>query len=250
MALIQSVRGKDYLTFDSEKHIYTLNGSIVPGVTTINRCYPENPWLGAWKIGEGAKYVLANKDRCVSEEETKAVLKEAKTAYKKVAQDAADVGAVVHSYCEAIEQGLPFDEQAITGYVGYEKIKKCIDRFKEWKAENKDEILRSEAIVGSVAHSYAGCFDRLSRRGKRVILSDWKTSSGIHLEYWLQLSAYVLAVKEWMDIDVDGMEIIRFGKDGKFETEIVTKKSEIKDFTAQFLRNLQTYRFREAYDKF
>jgi hypothetical protein len=250
----QSIKG-DYLTFNEDRHSYTLNGEIVPSVTTVNKAaYPEPFQLSAWKVKQGS---LATIDLLkqiplpvvkLPDDFLVEVVQTAPSYSKKLAQEAADIGSIVHDYSEAFEQKN--EKRLIELYATIvihpdsDKIRSCVDKFKEWKDTNKDEIIGHENIIGSARYKYAGKYDRLAKRGKHIVLSDFKTSSGIYVEQFIQLAAYKIMLKEWSNIDVDMIEILRFGKEkGEFEVHSIKKVTEIVTLEQQFLRNRETYNF-------
>jgi len=257
--MIESRSGNNILTFDDEKHQYRLNGDFVDSVTTINKLsMPESPRLSAWKIGEGAFYVInqlkefpqqVNKlpDYLLEE-----ISKKSKAAWMTIAKKAANIGTIVHDYAEQFEFRGKIDEElhkTIMQHKDKAKIISCIQKFRRWKKQNKDTILRHEEILGSVLYRFAGKFDRLASRNGLIVLSDFKTSSGFFIDQFIQLAAYTLLLKEWFNINIDVIEIIRFGKeDGVFETKEIKDKKEIKLLQEQFLRNLATYRFMKEHE--
>lgn len=257
--MIESRSGNNILTFDEEKHIYKLNGDIVNSVTTINKLsLPESPRLAAWKVGEGVKYAInslsefpqqVNKlpDYLLEE-----ITKKSKAAWMTTARKAANIGTIIHDYAEQFEFKGKIDEELhekIKSHKDKAKILSCIKKFRRWKIQNKDTILRHEEILASVLYGFAGKFDRLSNRNGLIVLSDFKTSSGFFIDQFIQLAAYVVLLKEWLNIDVDVIEIIRFGKeDGEFEVKQVKDKKEIKELQKQFIRGLETYKFMKEHE--
>jgi hypothetical protein len=247
------------LTFDDDKHSYNLDGERVPGVTTINKGgFPENQRLIAWKVRETASASLKlYEELCkedgfliLSDNGIKNIIKEANARTKQQTKDSADIGSIIHDCAERHEAGQIVSMEQYREHKDYAKILSCWSRFLEWKKENFDVVVKHEEIVASPSLKIAGKIDRLARRGNKVILSDFKTSSGIYTEQFIQLAAYGLLLYEWCDIEVEGIEVVRFGKDGTFGTELVTKKKEIKDYCNQFERNLETYRFLNKYEEF
>lgn len=252
----KSFDGKHECLFDEESHTYKLDGKPVPGTTTFNKeAYPESPQLVSWKVGQGATYAvealmeMARNNQIPDADSIKQIIKESKTAFRKFSQKAASIGTVLHDYAYCNEINKPFDDYELVRHPDAHKVLACVAKFKEWKEGNKDELIASEVVVASAEHQFAGKFDRLSRRGGMVVLSDFKTSSGIFIDQWIQLATYRLAIKEWMNVEVDALEILRFGKtDAEFETKIVTDKEEIAKYTEQALRNRETYDFRKRFD--
>lgn len=263
MDLIRSERNGHVLEFNENTHRYTLDGKSISGVTTINKQgYPESPFLSSWKIGQGSMYVIhkllvfyqwrlrhkQNKFFKPKAELLEYLIKKSKTAYMRKSKEAADIGSIVHDYANAFERHVQFDMKVIEQHVDRKKIERCLNKFLSWKSKNKDRMLASEDIVASPTYWFAGKFDRLAERDGLVILSDFKTSSGIYTEQFVQMAGYAIAIKEWLGIDVNGIEIVRFGKDGSFGTKLVTDYNEITDYMNQFVRNCQTSQFIKKYE--
>ncbi len=258
--LIQSEKDGHYLTFDDEKHKYMLDGNPVSGVTTINKKgYPTAPFLITWLSKQAALYtidqlkqfpepVIKLPDYLLEE-----ISKKATSAGSKLAKKAADIGSLVHSWAEldglSDIKGIQDLLRIINTHADCQKILNCVDEYKKWSEESKYEMIDAEQIIASVTYKYAGKYDRLVKSGNKTILIDFKTSSGIYTEMKVQVGGgYRQALKEWRGIELDGIDLVRFGKDGSFEHELITKKSHLDDYTEQFIRNLQTANFQEKYE--
>lgn len=246
MALIQSQHNSDYLTFDEEKHEYTLNGKVVPGPSTfVKGGMPSSMALTGWMVGQGASYAI---EQVLSgRTDVEKVIRESKTAYRTKAEEAASIGTIVHDFAHLTELGKGGDaarlRQGLEKDPRYPSIEKAVRNFESWRAENTGEVLQLEQIVASTKFGFAGKFDRLEKRGGKNIICDYKTSTGIYLDMFLQLAAYKIAIEEWLEIPIHGMEILRFGKTGDFETLMIKKPSEIKEFERQTVLCHKTWDF-------
>lgn len=258
--IIRSESRGHVLEFDEIKHRYILNGKRVPGATTFCKGgYPTSEALVGWMVKQGAEYTY---DTLIEEsthegsfiewpdsDRRTEILKAAKGASKKKAEEAAAIGTLVHDYAYHIETiGAAPNEllEVIAIHTDKDKILNGIDKFKVWKTENSDEMVASEAIVASVCHNFGGKFDRLARRDGKLILSDFKTSNAIYLDHFIQAAAYAIAIKEWRNLEVEGLEILRFGKEnGEFQTLLIDDLTEIREFQEQAIRCRDTYEFRK-----
>lgn len=255
--LVQSESKGHFLTFNTDEHLYQLDGKLVPGVTGIlHKGLPTSPHLMTW-MSKTAGWYVVDQLKQFPEQVNRLpnylldeIVKKSTQAGKAKAKEAADIGSIVHDVAEKLEAGIKCDMSFINSHPEKEKIFNCLDRFYEWQVENNDEIIGHEEIIASVDHRFAGKFDRLSRRKSRIILSDYKTSGSIYVSHFIQLAAYALALEEWKGIKIDGLEILRFGKgDAAFETQIITGPKKIQALKDQFVRCRQTYEFMEAFDK-
>lgn len=261
MALIQSACGPHYLSFDDVKHKYTLDGERVPGATTFGKGgYPTSEQLISWMKGQAAQSAYdqlieastheGNFIMWPDDDERKEIIKAAKQADKTKAAEAAAIGSAVHDFAFYTELGENAKAlQSLQQFVGtsdWEKVNNGVTKFKEWKDQNNDKIIATEAIVASVEEQYGGKFDRLAERPKiGLVLSDFKTSSGIFVDQFIQLGAYTKAIEEWMGLKINAIEILRFGKeDGEFQTLLIKKPDEIQQLIDQAVLCRRTYRFR------
>jgi hypothetical protein len=252
--MIQSRSNGHFLTFDEDRHVYILDGEIVESVTTAGKgSMPTPAPLICWMVKEGIKYAV-NQLKLYPEQVNRLpdyvieeVIKKGSVAYRQVAKAAADIGTIIHDYAEQFEFKGKIDEELHARIVQHQDRKKifvCVKKFRRWKKANNDRIIKHEEICGSTVYHFAGKFDRLSLRNGLVVLSDFKTSSGIYTEQFIQLAAYTILLEEWFGIKVDVIEIIRFGKeDGAFEVRSLKDKKQIEELKKQFIRNIETYRF-------
>jgi hypothetical protein len=161
-------------------------------------------------------------------------------AHQKELEKASGIGTAVH---DAIENELesrlgrpkrtaePLGPEAALAFA----------KWKEWEKDRNFEPLHLEQQVFSMVHGYAGTLDMIARYtrpdGKKVLaLVDWKTSSGIYLEYLLQLGAYHLAIREmghYADEELDGL-IVKIPKT-KDDTEIKVVEVPHSDILEKFI---------------
>lgn len=259
MSLVFSQSGEHYLTFDDVAHSYTLDGRVVPGVTGVNKAYPANFRLQQWLTKQGAWYVIEQLKLCPEQVSRlpnyllDEIVKKSLQAGKKKAQEAADIGSITHDYAEADgnqdTEKLDQLRAVILEHPDKEKIDLCVREYNKWAEASKYELIDAEQIIASVKYQYAGKYDRLVKHRNKVILIDFKTSSGIWVEHKIQVGgAYRQALKEWRDIEIAGIDLVRFGKDGKFEHELITRKALLDEYRDQFLRNLDTHHFRSKHE--
>ena len=230
----KDILGKNTLIFDSVKHLYTLNKKPIIGVTTANKQgYPISENLLKWQIKQGIK-----------EYETKEMLTKA-----------ANIGKSLHAYAEAKTLGKWEDinkiVESIDGHEDEKKIRNTMFQFDDWYHKNQpDRVILTETILASPKYKFGGQLDLLVQRGNSVILKDYKTTSGIYTNQFIQLALYSIGLKEWYGITVNELEIVQFPKDGScFNHRSIIDKKEIKKFQDQGIRNVKTAYFRREYEK-
>lgn len=244
------------IQFSESSHRYKLDGKPCVGVTTfIKAGYPTSMGLIQWMKGQSIQYTVDwfNNRGIVlkpDEDELKELFKAAKAADQKTSQEAADVGTIVHDLAYLTELGKTQEVEALKEQIlplpAKDKILNGFGKFKAWKEQNKDELVMSESLIASPTHLFCGKFDRLAKRDGKYVISDFKTSGSIYLDQYIQLGAYSIACREWLGINVEGLEVLRFGKDdGEFETLLINDPKEIKVFEEQAIRCRQTHEFRK-----
>lgn len=246
----RSFDNKHVIEFNEGSHRYKLNGKQACGVTTfIKGGYPTSQGLISWQKGQALEHLWnATVNQTVDLEAKADLFKAAKAADRAVSQEAADIGTLIHEYAFLYEtQG---DKDALSATVAAlpeeprQKINNGIEKFKSWRSTVDDRLQSVEQLVASPKHLFCGKFDKLAYRGGKLILSDYKSSKSIYLEMYVQLGAYAIAIEEWLGLRVEGLEILRFGKeDGEFETLLVDKADEIEEFKRQAIRCRETYEF-------
>ncbi|MDE1868081.1 MAG: hypothetical protein KGI08_10295 [Thaumarchaeota archaeon] len=207
------------LFFDEENHKYFVNELPVDGTTGILSVINKPALLG-WAVKVTVEF-LANVLKpgvALDEVQIKALLEGAKRAHRQKKTDAADIGTFVHDWIKDYIAGKkpapPVNEQ----------IKNAVDTFLSWEKDQKVEFLESERAIYSKQYGYAGTLDFIAKIGGKTVLGDFKTSSGIWDEYFLQIAAYQQAyLEEFPDKTIVGGVIVRIGKDGTLETKETTK---------------------------
>jgi len=231
-------RGEIELLFDEEKHLYTVNGKKADGTTGVLGVIAK-PALMYWAVNQAIEHLQAilKPGQSYDELELKGMLDQANTAHRKRKEDAGDKGTIIHKWCEDWIAGknpaTPINPE----------LKNATDKFLEWVNSNKVEFLESEKIIYSRDYNYAGTMDFLAKVNGKLIVGDFKTSSGIWDEYWFQVSAYQNAYEEeFPDTRIDGQIIVRIGKDATLEVkENFVREDYIENFTA-FISALQLNR--------
>lgn len=151
------------LTFDELRHEYTLDGVVLPGVTSILSVI-HKPELVAW-IGRLGT-VEANRQR----------------------DAAADHGTQVHAACELIARSW-IDEKISLDFAPW--LVPFTDAYSSWLNANVARVLAAEPRVASRVHGVAGSIDLVAKMidGQTAIL-DLKTGSTVPNTTPIQCAAY------------------------------------------------------------
>lgn len=262
LIVVQSWDKTHTIQFKKTSHRYKLDGKPVVGATTFTKAsLPTSIGLINWmksqtagalfdavslKTSEG--YIASPDAWPLTEEARKDLLKAATAAHEETAREAADIGTIVHAYAELHSTGKHDEAEVllskVKGVDQWPVIESCIRKYLEWDESNKGELVFTEHLVGSPVHQFCGTLDRLERVNGKLIIRDYKTSKSIYLDQFIQFAVYDIGLREWDNIQVDGLEAVRFGKeDGSFETLLIDDPKELQKFREQAIRCRETYEF-------
>lgn len=205
--------GEVKLVFDAKKHAYRYGEKFVPGVTSVLKLL-NKPALVPWAANQCASYVKSKAKDGMTRPEIVALADEARKAYQRFTDEAADIGSLVHNYAESVLKG---EEVALPEHPA--AVKGC-NAFEEWRKSHEIKCLASEMIIFSKEMFYAGTADFYGYIDGELVVADFKTSSGIWNEYLLQTAAYQLAIEEEANVKIQARWIIRLDKKtGDFEAK-------------------------------
>jgi len=167
-------------------------GERLPSVTTVISKFKESGGLIHWAWDLGMQGI----------------------DYRKVRDDAANAGSLVHSLVEAEIRGksviLPSDIDEETK----QKVSNAYNAYSEWRDQTKLKPEHTEVSLTCDCHQTGGTLDTILVQGKRS-LGDWKTSNSIYMDYLIQLAAYKhLWEVNHPDQPIEGgFHLLRFSKE-------------------------------------
>lgn len=229
------------LKFRKSDHSYWYDGKRMTGVTTVIGVIGKD--LANWAANCAVDCMLAGGTE-----------KEARVAHLKIRDDAASAGTDCHKEAETI---INFAIKHNDGYLHEEDLKHespQIQMFVKWALRRKVQFITTEQKVYSVKNFYAGTFDMVFKMNGKVYIGDiktrkyyWNLKTGIFWTDFLQMGGYAVALKEMKpEVQLDGLALIRLGKDGTFEIGI---KKDIKKWMDGFLLALGLYRIKGEFEK-
>jgi len=235
--------GKVKLDFDTFKHVYYANGKVTYGVTSIKDVI-NKPALISWAANKAAESFRNDVKPGASYDEIQldGFLAKAKSAHRQFTKDAASIGQLVHDwiskYIYALSDSKPLPLEPVN-----EKAKQSIKAFIDFTQKHNVEVTSSERKIYSMTEDYAGTLDGEGYiDGKKCIL-DFKTSSGIYPEFFIQVAAYLYAREEETGSKYEGAVIIRIDKEtGEFEAKAI-KREDLDEYYQAFLACLTLYRW-------
>lgn len=162
-------------------HSYTLDGQLVPGVTTICGVL-DKPALVTWAARETAAYADDNWAR-LSEMRSADRIAALEKARFQTNRKATTKGTRIHAMAEQLAHG-----KEVTVPVEIRPQVEAVARFlDQWEWET----VVTESPVANTSYRYAGTADAVLHNDRfGNVLLDWKTGKGIYDEVALQLAAY------------------------------------------------------------
>ena len=208
-------RGHSYVTSQGER---------VPSVTTILGVV-NKPGLPNWASRMAAADAIKQvKDAFKAGEQLSIAQlnmfeEHARKEHLRVRDDAASIGIAIHSVVEARLEGRIVEPSREVP----EFVVRNVDDFFTESLESFEVAYREEVVAHPLP--FAGTLDAILKVGDKLILIDWKTSSGVYPEMALQVAAYAKAAKYALGVVIDEAWIIRFPKDDN-PAELVTANIE------------------------
>lgn len=181
------------LFFDEKEHRYTLDGRVVPGVTTLLGVL-NKPALPKWAAKMVATFVAENfmdVGKYARSGVSKAdFIKTLANVPWDVRDERAERGTQLHLYAEDLLRGtrVLLDDD--------DPLKPVVEHARVWLADWQIKPVLIEAPIGSRAHQWAGTVDLIAeyvnpytgRAGLGIF--DWKSCKRIYSSHALQLNAY------------------------------------------------------------
>ena len=87
--------------------------------------------------------------------------------------------------------------------------------FYQWFVDNNVTFLDTEMKLVSEEYQFGGTFDAICEVNGKLVICDWKTSSGVYDEFLIQLGAYRQLIQENLGYDIRGAILLRLDKDEK-----------------------------------
>lgn len=240
---LKPVPGLSFLSEENGKpcHKHMLNGSEIPGCTSISGLFTDDGWKFAWPVKLMEQIVVKEVNYCIDTQADEGLCKgqiepicvKAKNAWRKKRDRSADIGTLAHGYIEDwIKAGKRIPSSAKP------EVKNPFNQFIKWEGQFLPEWLACELHVGSAIHRFGGILDSLARIKGLIYLIDLKTSSGIKDEYSIQLAGLCIALEE-MGLVVDRRAILHLPKEGEFEFRIID--TDLEQDKRAFLAGLNFY---------
>lgn len=207
----------DVLYDEENRKNHQVNGEHVPSVTQILKVLDKSGPLMWWAWRGALQSIAARVDRGESLPKDwkvlEAELKEAKETPNHRRNKAGARGTGIHDAAElwALEKKVPNPNDFPEEERGF------VQALASWIADKEPEFLEIEVPVGSAEHGFIGKFDFRGVVDGKTVIGDYKTSSGVYVEHFLQLAAYELASVEMGNEPTEGQLVVRLAEDGSYE---------------------------------
>ena len=177
------------LIFDQKTRRYLYDGKVIPRVTEVLKVVNKDFRL-PWALKEMGKYIEAEwkHDRVYTEKQKKEIVSMGKTIFDQISFKAMGKGTSVHDW---IEQYVGKNNPKIPP-----GLEDPINAFQKWESKTDIQWLASEFTIASPKHWFAGTIDFIAIISGELVLGDFKVTSRISDEYFLQTAAYLIALEE------------------------------------------------------
>jgi hypothetical protein len=258
--------GRATITFNEGNHSYYVNvpdANITrlyqPSVTGILKMKDKSAPLINWATSamhDRILEMLSDMPSPIDKRFVHGIVDAAKDNYRKVKNDAANIGSLAHRVLEQILKhrsglcaapSLPLkpDSLLAPGLTPemVEMANKCVKAGIEFFDKHELEVIQSEAPRWSPTYGYIGTGDLIAKLNGVLSVLDFKTGKRPYAEYFLQTAAYQHAYQEeFPEQAIQARWIVNVGRDGELQTESRTNESFETDFRC-FLALLRVYRW-------
>lgn len=226
------------LIFDPAKHVYTLDGQKLSGVTTVLATIAK-PALVYWSAKCAGDHIREKLSPGIAldEVEIESLAKAATFAHRTAKDKAADMGTFVHKWIERHVSGKkpPMPQNPL--------LKQAIEQFLEFWSSREIEVVHVERPLCSPSLCLAGTPDLICRVDGKLTIMDWKTGSGLYPDYLLQLGAYAMMYREEFGEDIEQLTLVNASVRSTFK---VFSTESVKDTISSFTTLMA---FRESFDQ-
>lgn len=206
--------------FDSPYHHYKHPGERkhIISVTAVTGMLDKSRFLIPWATGLARDHLRSYFEKSATGkftiEQLIPVVDEACEKHASVKAAAAGIGDKVHEYAEAFGLAeLEGKESPEIPKDALPEVVNGINAFLGWVLENEVVFEKTEKIVYSKRHDFAGTFDLVAQVNGRRMLIDYKTSKRVYDEYAIQLAGYAIAYEEETGDKPDLSAILHFDKE-------------------------------------
>lgn len=132
----------------------------------------------------------------------------------KLLKEAGRIGTLAHIMIEEFIKGgsVCLDEYNPSEI---SQAKNSYYAFYQWFVDNNVTFLDTEMKLVSEEYQFGGTFDAICEVNGKLVICDWKTSTGVYDEFLIQLGAYRQLIQENLGYDIRGAILLRLDKEEK-----------------------------------
>ena len=240
------------IVFSRDGHTYRLNNIPLIGTTTVINCKAKD-FLMWWTVKEAYKYLQTNWDieRVYTPEEKETLLLTAKKAWTVKQDKACDSGKISHALIqESIEKGTRFGSEGIEHKLPQvqSEVRSVYSNWLAWEKTHEIVYLATELVVGSEVLWTGGTIDAIALVDGRLEILDWKSSSQLSEDVFIQTANYKFMLLEGGVGPEIGRRVIRFSKTEPLFEDHLIKSNYLKDLEC-FKALLTIYRWNREQKK-
>lgn len=211
----------------------------LPSVTTILSVI-NKPYLFNWGLKEGREKtisvlwsLLEDGHMFKSEDELRTILKDTMKEAERKAQQAMDVGSLFHNAVEVYFKEWDGSRSEFIEFISeyYPEIQHMLETFFMVLDDNHIVIGASEQMVWH-DEGFAGTLDCVALVDGELMIGDFKTSSRISPEYYLQTEAYRRAYNRTSTLYASKRFILRIDKTEGFDLKLIDETRNEEDWRA------------------
>jgi len=216
---------------------YYVNGTRVPGVTTILGKFKDPGALMYWSWN-CANSVLGETLNLLESEPNKFQVAKFlatdpldRANYRGVSGRALTAGNIAHDMVEQYIKGDDATRRHVTSRTVAEiaantkcsmadcrQAHNAVRAFTKWVRTTKFELLETEIRLTSEEYMFGGMVDCIGIIDNKFVILDWKTSKALYTDYLLQIAAYKILWDENWAPPIHECHLVRFDKEtGDFE---------------------------------
>jgi hypothetical protein len=246
------------LEFDAKKHCYKLDGKLLSGVTSVIDGTSSKQNLIGWAANMAVDYVKENADAVDIEsgfdlEVWGRILEEARTAYARKRDKAANKGTDTHALVEKYINRMISDHEGKPQNIN--DVNNPIQPFIDWAIENVERFIAAEQRLYSEEYGYAGTCDFVAIIDGKLTIGDLKTYPKMwSADAFIQMGAYSICWEELTGERPQQSVVVkmcdpqdeRFKKYGGNAFSVYPRYA-LEEDEEMFLTRLKMYRYNENF---
>ena len=238
--------GNKTIKFFPKEHVYKMGKRVLNSPSKVVELM-DKPAIPISAVDASLKHITDN----YGSKDIEMVIKDSRWAFQKKTKKAMSIGTNAHQIIELVIR-------VAMGEVAKSELKKveylcdeeeiCVKAFRKFFKKEKPVFIESEKRLyykhTKSKTDFCGTLDAIARKtkhSKKLILYDWKTSSGYYESMGVQVSAYMMSALK-MGYNITEVQIVVFFKEDTEDRETGKKYKAgdymIKKFTVEEMKEI------------